>query len=538
MPTTNPLHLLKSLPWHFWIAILIVGMALFSRFSNTAEYLYFITDQGRDAIKLQNIANGDLTLIGPTSGLAGFYLGPLWYYLGVPGYLISNGSPLGISQWYIALACLSIPLWYWLTQTLFPKSRSWQLASFALLALIPGSVAGSTFIWNPLISLPLMALALLSLIKARSSRWWLILAFLSLGLTLQSEFAYVIFLLPPLYLLIFWIRQKISVLDYVVAAIAVAVTFIPQIIFEVKHSFLMSKALLTGVTSSEGSIPLLTLWVRRPAQLLSATQELLIGRIPNAALLLAILLLLSVFGAYRAWRGNVHSWKIITIVTLLPYLGYMFWRGNYSNFFPYYLTPHFIPLVLLMCYGLWSLKDISLPAKIAIPNLRQISAHIATALLAVLFTISCMYINSTHLEPNNQAGLAVITKANSLSLRYQQQDQVAVATVSTTPVSSAVVTFTPNFTNDPYDFVMQWLARSSNVPIPRTQSTSETGLVYAIIEPDREIPEKRFLPWYQQIREGRTLIRKEMVGILRLETWAKIEVATSGALPIYQEPLY
>ncbi len=72
-------------------------MAVFVCFYNYPNFLYFINDQGRDALKLQSIVSGDLTLIGPTSGLAGFFLGPLWYYVGVQGYILSKANPYGIS---------------------------------------------------------------------------------------------------------------------------------------------------------------------------------------------------------------------------------------------------------------------------------------------------------------------------------------------------------------------------------------------------------------------------------------------------------
>jgi len=55
-----------------WWAVLFF-LAVFVRFYNYPNFLYFINDQGRDALKLQSIVSGDLTLIGPTSGLAGFF---------------------------------------------------------------------------------------------------------------------------------------------------------------------------------------------------------------------------------------------------------------------------------------------------------------------------------------------------------------------------------------------------------------------------------------------------------------------------------
>ncbi len=70
-----------------WL-FLIIGCAV--RFFNLSESLYFTYDQGRDAYAIQRIVHGDLTLIGPTTGLEGFFTGPAWYYAGVPPEIYSG----------------------------------------------------------------------------------------------------------------------------------------------------------------------------------------------------------------------------------------------------------------------------------------------------------------------------------------------------------------------------------------------------------------------------------------------------------------
>ncbi|HZZ98991.1 MAG TPA: hypothetical protein VFG51_03595, partial [Candidatus Saccharimonadia bacterium] len=74
--------------------LIFLAVGLFFRFWNIYQRLYFIWDQGRDAWMLQRLAHGELTLIGPTSGVPGFFLGPLWYYIGLPGYFLGGGNPI------------------------------------------------------------------------------------------------------------------------------------------------------------------------------------------------------------------------------------------------------------------------------------------------------------------------------------------------------------------------------------------------------------------------------------------------------------
>ena len=62
---------------------------------NINSLLAFHYDQGRDALVIWDlIHNGKLFLIGPTTGLAGVFRGPFYYYLIAPFYLIAGGNPV------------------------------------------------------------------------------------------------------------------------------------------------------------------------------------------------------------------------------------------------------------------------------------------------------------------------------------------------------------------------------------------------------------------------------------------------------------
>ena len=85
-----------------FLVFLVIG--LFFRFYNLDDRLYFIYDQGRDALQIERLISGDFTLVGPSTGINGLFLGPLWYYLGIPGYLIGKGNTCVLSGRYIFLA--------------------------------------------------------------------------------------------------------------------------------------------------------------------------------------------------------------------------------------------------------------------------------------------------------------------------------------------------------------------------------------------------------------------------------------------------
>lgn len=487
-------------------------LGFFVRFANINTNLFFTWDSGRDAWKLAEIVGGDLTLIGPTSGLPGFFLGPMWFYAGIPGYLISQGNPYFISYWYIFLACLALPLFWYLSFLLFDKKkdRPWAVVTASLLAFIPGSIHGSTFIWNPLISLPLVTLGLISLLKAPKSRWWLALSFLSWALVLQSEFAYGIFFILPLFLLIGWIRKEGKLIDYLVSFLAVAITGIPQIVFEIKNNWLLTKSLLAGLQSQERLVTFSYLFSHRPQELIWVTYELLFRGIDQARVFLLILIPLFIYASYKVFKSKQYKWQVITLLAWIPYVFYMFWRGNYGNFFDYYVTPHFILLIPVLVYGLFYFyQNFNLDKNFKLLAIGVVIGWMSMASLNYIF----IRIN----KDENNVGLVAMEKAMGTLYDWQQRDGAA--------DDSAFRFFTPNSQTEHHDYLMHFIAKKRNLPVPMTYKTPETKYWYVLIEADRQIPEKRFVPWYDQVGENGLRIRSIKVGDLVVETWINRDVA-------------
>src|SRR3990167_8513267 len=74
-------------------AILLGGF--FLRVYRIDQVLGFYFDQGRDANVIWDLWHkGKFFLIGPTTGIAGIFRGPLYYYLIAPFYLIGGGDPI------------------------------------------------------------------------------------------------------------------------------------------------------------------------------------------------------------------------------------------------------------------------------------------------------------------------------------------------------------------------------------------------------------------------------------------------------------
>ncbi len=501
----------------------ILVIALFTRFYNYPETLYFIYDQGRDVWKLREIIGGDITLLGPTSGLEGFFLGPLWYYLGIPGYLFSQGNPFGISLWYITLGLLVVPFFWWMNYQLHVSDAAaeensdelwWVVIATLLMVIVPGSIVGATTIWNPLISLPLMAMSFVFFVKARHSRWYLAAAVCALAFTLQSEFAYAIFFGPVLLGIIPLIRQRFDWKDYGVAAVAGGVTLIPQLVFELKNNFLLTRRLIGGALQSDDAISYAELFQVRPLQLYESSKELVVGNFFASDVVFMILMIVAFVAIFSALGNRVvikksrkHLSRILLIIfTLTPYVGYMFWRGNHGNFFSYYITSHFVFLVPLLVLGVRRIFSL----------LYERSSSIVAYLFAITVLVSMsvgglIHVWNIQIEPNNQAGITVMLEAVDQVYAWHEDLNVDDEAV-------AIRIFTPYRYTEHYDYLFQWRAEESDQEILPTQRDGDEEYWYVLLEspdPDNVIYEE----WYEQVAAGGELQSTREVGVLRLELW-------------------
>lgn len=482
------------------------------------DALFFTWDNGRDYFAVKQIVEGNLTLIGPTTGLPGFFLGPLWFYLGVPGFVISNGNPFWFAMGYIILGLISLPMFWIIAHKLFKNKRLAVLTAY-LISIVPGSLWGTIRVWNPLIAIPLFSAIFLSLLKARKSRLFLALAFFLLGLALQAEFAYAIFYSFTLFFLIPWIRQEINIRDFLAAGFSIGVTLLAQIAFELRHGFVMSKALYGAIFGDLiEKISWIKLFSQRPEQLFRSTKDLLIRGGHESMLPFLILLALIFIGAYTALKKkdliqektSAFAWKLIGIMAILPYPFYMLWKGNYGNFFDYYITSHFIFLVPLLVLG-----------AVKIYNLKQIGSFDVSKNIKIfiigLFGLFATYIYQdsyvTTLKPINNAGLKTMNTAIEKIYEWIELDEED---------PGIIRIFTPNAETEHYDSIVHFQAQESGRDIPITVKNDSDNHWYILIEPDYHT-NIRLDKWYKEATEGGTLIRKEKVGDLKIESWERKE---------------
>lgn len=151
-----------------WWMVGIIIAALFLRVFRIESLTEFLGDQGRTMLVMRDfLERGIVPLAGPST-LSGHNLGPLFYYLLIPGYI---GGPVGMSVWMAVLGVCAVVLLY---ETLRRMFGVWpaRLSAF-LWAASPLIVTSDRVIWEPNL-VPLFAVLfiyLLYIAHVKSSRW-------------------------------------------------------------------------------------------------------------------------------------------------------------------------------------------------------------------------------------------------------------------------------------------------------------------------------------------------------------------------------
>lgn len=247
---------------HKFEYLLIVAIMLISavvRFSPLVQYdIPFLFDHGRDMLAVKQIAvDHKLTLIGPFTGLQGVFQSPLHFYLLTIPFLISGGNPAGGTWMMAILALVGIFLCYILGRKMVGSAFGLILSVF--FAFSPTSLAFSAHFWNPHWIPFLMILLYFFLYKSVfvDTKFWPWVG-LFVGLIAQFEVAFglPLFICICLIAVFFSLRSLKTISFWMMFPVFLA-TFFPQMLFDVRHQFLMTKTILGflhGSTASVGGV--------------------------------------------------------------------------------------------------------------------------------------------------------------------------------------------------------------------------------------------------------------------------------------------
>src|SRR3990167_3132331 len=176
---------------------LILLFAFFLRIYRVNEILGFYYDQGRDALIIWDLWHkGKFFLIGPTTGIAGIFRGPFYYYLIAPFYLLGGGDPVYPAVFLAFLSTIALAPLYILGWKM--HSRATGLIATIIVGFSYYLVLAGRWLANPtpiLLTSILLLFSMWRISLGKNKYWWLVITLL-IGISLQLEAASAVFYLP------------------------------------------------------------------------------------------------------------------------------------------------------------------------------------------------------------------------------------------------------------------------------------------------------------------------------------------------------
>lgn len=248
---------------HLFFFVGIIAIAFILRYLYMPSHLFFGPEQGRDFLVIRDIViNHKMTLIGSKTDTAGIFHGPIFYYLASIPFALTHGDPIAVFMFLVLIQSVSVFLAYQLTFDLCKSKRAGYIAAI-MFAVGYVFIVYARWLSNPPLSIPLSMLLMLSLSRfIQGKPKYLVIAAIMYGLVGQAEFInYLLFgIIGILILAMYWkqfITTKLIVIVMSFAA-GLVTSFGTYILFDFRHNFLISKAVLDLVLGK--GVNNLSLW--------------------------------------------------------------------------------------------------------------------------------------------------------------------------------------------------------------------------------------------------------------------------------------
>ncbi len=278
-------------------------------------------DSARDMVDVREMVElKKIRLTGPTSAIAGVYDGPAWYYLLAVPYIISGGDPY-------SEIIMEIVLWaiggFFLLKLLKRFGRISIIAGGILWVTSNYIVLLTSYSFNPnpvTLLTPLFVYMLVKFLEDGNKYYYLGAWGLS-GLFFNFEMNAGIF--PPIIILTTQlIKYKKSIINKVTfMGIGVFfITLLPQLLFDLRHEFIMSKSLLNFIGTSTGN----TDFGYKITSLWQTFYNVFNATFFNYPILTALILTLTIYLVVTFFKDIKKDWLIIVniFLILMPFICY------------------------------------------------------------------------------------------------------------------------------------------------------------------------------------------------------------------------
>ena len=343
--------------YNFFIFLFLAAGALL-RVYRLNILLGFWYDQGRDALVIWDlIHNGKYFLIGPTTGLAGVFRGPWYYYLIAPFYWLGRGNPVFPAVFLALSTVLGIYIIYKIAKKYFGDTVAFLFTFISSLSFY--FLQSSRWLSNPTPMFLISALYLLGIVKVieKKNRGWYLVALMS-GFSMQFGSAAEVFYLPAAALFAILNRKYFpNIKTIFISAVLVFIPFVPQILFDARHGWIITKAISTNFIggSADRVLPFGQFLMQR----LNLYYDVFGSKIFVGKTIYTVpFLLAGIIRLVANWKKSFKNATLNALIILVftPFVGLIFYKGNYGNLYDYYFTGYYFPIVLLFSYLVGSIS--------------------------------------------------------------------------------------------------------------------------------------------------------------------------------------
>jgi 4-amino-4-deoxy-L-arabinose transferase-like glycosyltransferase len=354
----------------FLILLFILVLASFFRFYNISGYMTFLGDEGRDVLIIKKLlTEGDVPFIGAPTSVGNIYLGPLYYYMMALPMLLFWLNPVAAAAQVALIGVMTVGLIYYLSRSWFGRQAA-VVASF-LYAISPINIIYSKSSWNPNPAPFFTLLAILGIYKAHQTKnfWWFILTGFALGAVIQMH--YLALILLPVFFILWLIEAKRNYFDKLkinyflsgtfLACLVFLILISPLILFDFKHYFLNSRAMLELFTGSES---VETNLITRFSRVVPIYLNNLIGDYMSIGnyylkafigILILTPLVISLFNFYKK-RNSSWVYLLLGIWLVVGLIGLSLYKGEIYSHYLGFLNPTAFILTGAVTSLIWSYR--------------------------------------------------------------------------------------------------------------------------------------------------------------------------------------
>ncbi|KKP39488.1 hypothetical protein A2130_02390 [Candidatus Woesebacteria bacterium GWC2_33_12] len=439
------------------LLVLILIFGFFLRVYNIENTLGFYFDQGRDALIIWDLwHNGNLFLIGPTTGIAGIFRGPFYYYLIAPFYLIGAGNPVWPSVFLSITTVVASFFGFYLGKKIHSNTAGIIMAVFSSVSF--NIVMASRWLSNPTPMLLLsMLLVFFMLVVAEGKKWGWYGISTVLGLSLFSfGSASEVFYLLAIFIFAIWYRKTLDKKNILISLFLLFLTVSPLLLFDFKNNFLITNNIKKFILEDE-SFKLAT-WAfsTEKIEMYKRVFGSLIfhGKEPREMFSLGAIITLIIYYFRDLLRLN--GVKILVLLLSSVTIGLIFFQGNEGNFYDYYLTGYYMIFLLLFSIGLGEIWN------------KKIFGKVLILLFLFLFLNNNLNVLKFKLTDNVESSGSIALKSEMQAVNWIKND-IRVSDFNIDVYVPPVISYS-------YDYLFKWQGVN--------QSDKMVPLLYTLYEGD------------------------------------------------------